>query len=224
MESSSLSFPANPNINQTVDFQGKTFSWTGVGWKQITPAFPLFDPAGLVRLAYGSVNNVATLDFVLTSYTTKYRGFIWKFAGMIPVTDGVFWSLRVSTDGGASYDSGASTYHWQVIYAGETGTLSGVGVAADTSIGLTSNAASNMVGNATNEGLSGSVETWKPTNAALWSRFTSQVAFMDSNATSRIQACTGSGARNAAQDTDAVRFLFSSGNIASGDYAMYGGA
>ncbi|HEU4345789.1 MAG TPA: hypothetical protein VFU31_29925, partial [Candidatus Binatia bacterium] len=33
---------------------------------------------------------------------------------------------------------------------------------------------------------------------------------------------TGAGLREAAQDTDAIRFLFESGNIASGNYAVYG--
>jgi hypothetical protein len=33
---------------------------------------------------------------------------------------------------------------------------------------------------------------------------------------------SGGGAKETAQDTDAVRFLFGSGNIAEGNYAVYG--
>lgn len=44
--------------------------------------------------------------------------------------------------------------------------------------------------------------------------------FMDAGSAANF--ATGGGAREAAQDTDAIRSLFSAGNIAEGKYAVYG--
>jgi len=58
------------------------------------------------------------------------------------------------------------------------------------------------------------------TNTAQYTR-----AFWQSTHTTAAGATfvsPGSGARLTAQDTDAVRFLFESGDITSGGYAVYG--
>jgi hypothetical protein len=219
LESSSFSLPPSPTIGQTYEYGGRTWQWDGRLWKQIAPAWLLTDPAGLVRLAYGSVNNVATLDFVLTSWTSKYRNFSFKLSGLVPVTDAVGFQCRFSTDGGATYNAGATDYDYAAQGTIDTAVAASLGSGGAALLAIASTA---TVGNGTGEGISASIELWKPTSAVLWNRITYLSYFISSAATPAGTAIGGGGAREAAQDTDAIRFMFSSGNISVGDYALYG--
>jgi phosphoribosylaminoimidazole (AIR) synthetase len=56
--------------------------------------------------------------------------------------------------------------------------------------------------------------------ATIYSRLTFNATYLDT--VSGAHFVTGGGMRMALQDTDAIRFLFSSGNISNGKYAVYG--
>jgi len=170
---------------------------------------------GLVLLSSGTMTNVATLDLVLTSFTA-YRGFK-IFADFLPVTDAVQLRCRFSTNGGSSYDSGASDYSWVEQFstdaAGNGVTTSG----ADASITFAGN-----IGNGTQEGVYFEGLLLNQTSTARNSRIAYQLSTRSADATPLTTASNGAGAREAAQDTDAIRFFFSSGNISAGNYAVYG--
>ncbi len=170
---------------------------------------------GIVLLTSGTVA-AATLDIVLTTYT-GYRGIKIFLSGFLPATDGVDLWARFSTDGGSTYDAGASAYGCDAM----TGT--GVGVfAAGTHIKLAGDAIGTHVGNAANEGYNGEITLLNQTSGVFNSRITFAGTFMNSAATSANASQFGSGSRLTAQDTDAIRFMFSTGNIAAGNYAVYG--
>ena len=78
------------------------------------------------------------------------------------------------------------------------------------------------VGSAATEGLSAVVDLLGPTSTARWSQMFFSGSAVDSQATPVFAQVSGGGTRRTAQDTDAIRFLFSTGNIASGTYAVYG--
>lgn len=173
---------------------------------------------GLTLLNSGSVSSASTLDIVLTSYTA-YRGFKVILGGFRPATDDVTLYLRFSSNGGSTFDAGASNYKFigvsQHVGGQDTNSSSGA-----TQINLTRDAGSNRVGNATNEGVNLEVELYNLTSAAFYSRCNWRGAQMEAGGTDRyIHGCAF---RLAAQDTDAIRFLFSSGNIAEGNWALYG--
>lgn len=179
---------------------------------------------GMVLLASGTVSSAATLDLVLTSYT-GFRAL--KFVlQLIPATDGVALYSRFSTNGGSSYDAGASDYNYAGFWIGDAtggGTTSGgIQSGAAAQIQLSSPQAGYMIGNGSAEGIHTEVTLMGQTNAALWSRLIYQGYHISNNATPLGTHQSGGGARETAQDTDAIRFLFSSGNIASGNYAVYG--
>ena len=122
--------------------------------------------------------------------------------------------MRVSTNGGSSYDASAGNYRWS--YGGAVNATSlEAGSTSDTSIIISQN-----VGNGAAEGVSTIIELLDQTNTAVQQKVLGHTSTYHND-----DACSAAvlGARRTtAQDTDAVRFLFSSGNITSGKYAVYG--
>jgi hypothetical protein len=64
------------------------------------------------------------------------------------------------------------------------------------------------------------VELMRQAETGKWPQIRTQAAFV--GALGEMSHNVGSGCRAAAQDTNAVRFLFETGNIASGNWAVYG--
>jgi hypothetical protein len=170
-------------------------------------------------LTSGSVSSAATLDLVLSTYT-GYRGFLISLAGFVPATDGVDLWCRFSTDAGSTYD--ATGYNYAVNSVNDTPTATAVGSGSANQIVMTNTGANNQIGNGANEGYFGEIKLLKNTSAAFWSRVFFDGYYITNNGTPQGEHSAGGGARETAQDTDAIRFMFSSGNIASGDYAVYG--
>ncbi len=169
-------------------------------------------------LVTGSVSAVSSSDIVLTSYTS-YRGLIFVLKDIVPATDDTQLWMRFSTDAGSTYDAGASTYLYAT--AALNSAQSGVtaGSTGDTKIILSSDDGSNAVSNDSGAGADCVVELFNRTTTnktrVLWR--------MTTVATGPGAVYTaGSGHRAASQDTDAVRFLMSSGNITGCSYAVYG--
>lgn len=170
----------------------------------------------------GTVSSAATLDIVLTSYPT-YRRFEIVLTNLVPATDDVQLWCMFSTDGGSSYDSSAGNYKWAALgmRSGNTGTFA-YHSNSDTKIKLAGwSTGGEAISNVSAEGGVNSV-LWllDPQNTGVYSRIEGQSSIYDKNA--NIQVWNSSGTRVTAQDTDAVRFLFESGNIASGSWTLYG--
>lgn len=176
-------------------------------------ANPQWASVGEVLLTSGTVSNATTLDLVLTTYTA-FRA-IKVVADFLPVTDTAALHARFSTDGGSTYDATGYSYasHW----------------AADTNVtGIDFSGSANQifcsgnVGNVSTEGVYGEFLLINQASTARNSRILWHTAYRSGAATSETVTASGAGAREAAQDTDALRFLFSTGNISAGNYAVYG--
>lgn len=168
---------------------------------------------GVVFLTSGTITNQATLDLVLTSYTGYYGYKIVLDA--VPATDATNPYFRFSSDGGSTFD--ATGYSYASFFATDSGT-SGV----DASGSANQILLTNGVGNQAAEGIHIEATLLSPSDATQNSRIMWLGSVRSSAATPATLSLYGSGAREAGQDTDAVRFLFSSGNITSGHYALYG--
>ena len=170
---------------------------------------------GRVLLATKTASASASLDF--TEFNNAvYRRYEFELESILPATDNVALRMLTSTDGGSSYDAGASDYAYAL-------TEKGAGAETDATDSL---AAAFMiicpsVGNAAGEqGVSGIVTVWGAGATAKTTVRTVLHSF-DSLDGSPLMV-NGVGARLANQDTDAIRFLFSSGNITSGTIRMFG--
>lgn len=186
--------------------------------KIVTPA-GLASQRGLVTLSSGAASG-ATLDIVMTTFTAFRNKLL--VVNLIPATDAVDLRLRVSTDGGASYDAGAAAYAWNVTGLAAASVFN-EGSVGDTFIRLNLNAAAaNPIGNAATEGCNFEIILWDTINTARWPTCTWNGMHTASDASSRLVTSFGGGQRGLAQDTDAIRLLFSAGNIASGNWVLYG--
>jgi len=176
---------------------------------------------GATLLTSGSVSGgSAQQDFVLTSYTA-YRGLIFELINWIPATDDVDLYMRVSTNAGSSYDAGATDYRYGGISNFSNATNLTFGSAGTTQMMLAgSTSATSHIGNGSSEGINAQVMLMDQTNTAIKPKVWCDAVFY--GAADFCARSSSSGHRNAAQDTDAVRFFFSSGNITSGTYAIYG--
>lgn len=170
---------------------------------------------GMVLLTSGVVGDgAATLDIPLTSYTS-YSAIVIQLENVVPATDNVALNMRFSTDGGSTYETGASDYGWGYNVSAATPFVQD---AADSEITIAED-----IGNVSTEGASFKVELIKPFltthhTRAIW------LGYAAGNA-GDANVFSGAGARLATQDTDAVRFLWSSGNFAAsvpGTYRVYG--
>lgn len=163
----------------------------------------------------------ATLDIVLTSWTT-FRDFEFHIQ-LIPATDGVDSWVRFSTDGGSTYDAGATNYGFCFLaIADDLSLVAGIGNTGFPEIQTGGAGAGRQIGNGTTEGWSGVLTLLNPVSTALWSRIIFNASYVSNAATPIGYSAVGQGQRKAAQDTNAVRFMFSSGNIATGAWAVYG--
>jgi hypothetical protein len=182
------------------------------------PVWADLPDAGLVLLTSGTVSAAATLDLVLTSYTA-YRGILFNFSAFVPATDSVSFQARVSSDGGASYNAGATDYRYTSFgsFDDSSTTTSATRSTGGSSIAMTNGTVGNV---ASSEGIEGFVWLLNQTATGRHSRLHWDInAILENGVAHR---CSGVGRRQTSQDTDAMRFLFSSGNIASGNYAVYG--
>ncbi len=123
--------------------------------------------------------------------------------------------MRFSTDGGSTYV--ATGYNWALWAVADDNSSGAQSSGSDTQITI-----APSIGNGAAEGYNGEVTLLNQTSAAFWSRVHHQGYAINNSATPMGTIFTGGGAQETAQDTDAVRFYFSSGNIAAGNYAVYG--
>ena len=169
-----------------------------------------------VLLATKTASASATLDFTEFNNAT-YRRYEFELENVKPATDGVDLYLRTSTNAGSAYDAGATNYAW-----GLDGTSAGSGTSGastgDVAIIMTTVV---KIGNAAAEyGVSGIVEITGAPSASVFTEMRGHWTYW--NTAGAMVQVSGGGARLSAADVDAVRFLFSAGNITSGTIRMYG--
>lgn len=176
---------------------------------------------GLTLLTSGTVSSSSSLSLVLTSYTS-YRGLRFVLTGFVPETDDVRLTMRFSTNAGGVYDYGASDYSFVVHgYDSDSQPRNMYAQTATTITVLGDDAVGTGVSFANSEGgCTAIVDIFDQTNTSLRPRAQWTGSYYMEIARLAIQQ--GSGMRLTAQDTDAIQFRFSSGNIKSGKYAVYG--
>lgn len=174
----------------------------------------LFDAtrgAGMVLLETKTASASATIDF--TGIDSTFDEYVVEVLNAIPSTDTAALIIRTSTDGGSSYDAGASDYNRTTTYVGAS-TLT-VAKAAASAVILTGN-----VGGAANEyGVSGAVHVVRPSESTYCNVWGVGQYTDDSGDSVPFHSV---GYRAAAANVDAIRFLFGSGNITSGIFKLYG--
>jgi len=155
----------------------------------------------------GAISNAANVSFTQFD-SSKYDHYAFYFQNVVPATDNVILYGYHSTDGGSSYDTTNGDYH----NAGNTDTT-----------GFSVSYYAGGAGSASGEyGVSGLAHLYAPHLAAFTMMSSAGVVTQLTDGGIQGQLTAGATARLAAEDTDAIQFAFSSGNIESGEITMFG--
>jgi hypothetical protein len=175
---------------------------------------------GWVPIKTVTAANDATIDFVNGTggvvLDGTYKAYAFVLSSVIPATDSEAFWVRTSTNGGVSYDSGGSDYKSQQFHQNASGTITAAYTSGASSVILTPIDA----GNDTGETLNICMFFYNPASTTLYKNMDASVVYVRDDGT--LVTAKVTGYRNATTDIDAVRFLFSSGNISTGTFTLYG--
>ena len=205
----------DPNGAETIDGQTTitiSSNTTISLWCDGSNLFSLGGAKGLILLATATAADDATVDFT-SGFTATYDYYTMALHGVRPATNGQHLRARAgagSFDTGSNYDyattgidsnggavtiSGNATTFWQ---------LTGVGV---------SNGATAAV--------SGFVNIHNVNSTAQWKQMTGLLG-LGSDSAGFSHGVNNGGSWRSTSALDRLRFFFSSGNIAEGEFALYG--
>lgn len=170
---------------------------------------------GELVLAQGSVASVAALDLPLAGYA-GFRCIALEIDGAVPATDAVNALIRLSTNNGSSFLAGATDYNYAFEGRAASGTAQGSAAAGN---GIYLNDAGTL-GNASTESFGARIVLLNRNDSGRWTQVRFETNFTDTSTNSVYT--NGSGGRNAAEVNNALRFLFSSGNISQLNYKLTG--
>lgn len=158
----------------------------------------------------------SSIDF--TGLSSTYRCYVVQITDFAPATDDTIMYFRTSTDSGSSYDSGASNYTWNQNGVDNDGTIKNGQSGGATEIEIIGRT-NDGIGGATNETHSAIVYIFNPSSAS-YQRVICIAQYVRSNGSGwyTVQG----GQRLSTTAVDAVRFIMSSGNIASGTFKLFG--
>ena len=193
---------------------GQIISTNGSGTLSFVPN----DIDEWVLLASSSASSSSSVDFE-SSIDSTYGVYKFVFYDVIPATDDAILWLRVSTDGGSTYAT--SSYH------------SGMHVTWHTGGGAIESATNAMICNAdtatrgidsgdTAAGISGEMYVFNPSSSSTYAKIVGRTSHLITDTSTFLSNEGGGFYYGATSAIDAVRFLMSSGNIASGEFKMYG--
>lgn len=187
----------------TVDVRTKNGAGTFTDWV-ICPTMPTVETSGLIPLASGTISSaVATVDIVAGFDNTKYTEYELHLRNFIGSASAQLY-LRTSGNGGSSFSAGASDY----IKPSST---------AAAQIELTN---ASIVPASTDADSAGANLVVRIFTTAGKNTMVHTVGTVQGDATS-VAIMALIGMRDSSTAANAVRLFMSSGNIASGEYALF---
>ena len=167
----------------------------------------------MVKIGAVTASNDATVEFA-DGIDGTFKFYIVRYWA-IPVDDSVSLLFRISVDGGATFEAGASDYRWSNRAEQSDGLGGAAASNGDTSINL-----DQVIGSDTGEAVAGELKLFAPSDTDLNTHVTLQ---SDSQRASAVQRhIIGGGVYEAVTVVDAIQFLFSAGNVESGEFVLYG--
>lgn len=172
-----------------------------------------FIGAGWEFIQSQTASSSAALDF--TGLTSAYPVYVFVHSAILPATDNVQYCMRVSDDNGATYLSGASDYRYINAHCSDDQD----GVFYGRSTGRSLGEIIMEIGNTTGDELH-AVSFLFGAGVSIRPQLLSYVTYRHYQ--NDAQSVAISSIRRLATTTNAIRFLFSSNNIASGTVYQFG--
>lgn len=156
-------------------------------------------------ISSATASSSANLNFS-SGIDSTYSAYAFIINNIMPSSEDSF-SLRTSTNGGSTYDSGASHYAWNSATFFD-----------DNDNRIKISESGGAVSSTTGRGVNGILILYNP--SSTYSTVTFHNSYIGS--TGIFWRTDGTGRRKSSNDVNAVRFFMQSGNIASGTIYMYG--
>ena len=169
-------------------------------------------PGSTTLISSITASNNASIEFTLDN--SKYSSYQIVLDSLLPATDSAELFMRFSSDGGSTFDSGTGNYRYASRWVASNGTTGSTLSESATAINLT-----NTIGTSAGEtGANGKLDLissgeGRPSVRWQLSRTSSSNLLVYQN---------GGAERTATVEVDAIQFLYSTGNIASGKIYLYG--
>lgn len=167
-----------------------------------------------VPLSSATASSSATVEFT-SNIDSTYNMYAIVYRQVVPATDGASLRMRLSLDGGATYLS--SGFYSQCGIEGSATQLTTTTEyipLTSTSIGVDNGTSSG--------GASGIVYIGDPSDASHYKAIWGAGTYIDSAVNANYTSSYSGRYKTATTAVDAVDFLYSSGNITSGEFILYG--
>lgn len=192
---------------------------TGTSGQRLTSngagAAPTFQSGGGVLLDTQTASASSELDFTI-GISSTFEVFKFYLVNIVAATEPTFLHLRVSTDGGSTFESAMTNYQNAFnVVDGNLGTS-----VADVNLATRMFLTENILGNAAGENLCGEITMFNPASSSLYTMFNIELTYIEQ--TGDIVKSTGAGSWKATTTVDGIRFQMESGNITSGTIYLYG--
>jgi len=185
-------------------------------------AAPTFQAAGggaTAFIATITASNAASVDFD-SGLSSTYKNYLVVGTDIRPATNGSWLWARVSSDGGSTWDNGASDYQWQISGYASNAARPNYDF-ADSEIELGPTAAWTGLGNGSDS--SSLLQFWigNPSSTSNNKTCVWQTGGVGFSTGDEPYFMHGTGYRDASAAINSVQFLMSSGNI-YGTFNLYG--
>lgn len=168
---------------------------------------------GLVYLSTVTASNSATMD-ILTGFSDTYDNYLVVLTSISPANNNVALGFQISHNAGSSW-LGSTNFSWD-LYTASVGSVAGsaAGSAASALVALNLN-------NASGQTISGKIWFNDLRSATDYKETYGVMTGLDASST-LFNWTSDSLSQDNANKTNGIRFLMSSGNIASGTAILYG--
>lgn len=204
----------------TANIPMSTYKFTGLGAGSASGDSVRFEQLGLILIAVATASTSATIDF--TGLSSTYDEYVLTVTNFVPAANNSYPILRVSEDNGSTYKSGASDYGYISSYNTDiSATPTGYGDSSESGIWI--NGGNGVSSTASKGGLCCEIRIFSPASTSANKLFYMSGCSVKTAGGEAFFNFTTSG--RFVLDTNAinaVRILSSSGNITSGNFALYG--
>ena len=175
---------------------------------------------GITFISSQTASNSASLSFT-SGLDSTYKAYKFVFSNIRPATDAVKFQFNLSTDAGSNYNvTKTTTYFSAYHYESDAGDGLNYDTGNDLAQSTSDQPLAHYVGNGADESTSGSLTLFNPSSTVYVKHFIAN--FNQYRADNITENDYSAGYGNTTSAINAIRFQFSSGNIADGKIYLYG--
>ncbi len=176
--------------------------------------------SSLVLISEQTASSSSTISFT-SGIDSTYKEYIFKFINIHPATDGANLSFQANASGGSGYNETITSTTFNAYHdEGDSGTALAYNTGMDQAQGTSFQNLGDNTGNDNDQCVSGELHLFDPSSTTFVKHFiASSNNYNASNYSTRLETA---GYINTTSAIDEIQFKFSSGNIDSGTFKLYG--